>query len=128
MDALLWELLAEGSPDEQVEVLIKLSELGKFPSGPIEIVAQMGNILSCRIRRGDIETIRRDDAVFSMKAPKTLNLDPPLDEHYSNIPVGNGYQKNTPRRPDVKYTGKGAIIGIADWGIDFTHPNFLNPN
>jgi hypothetical protein len=82
MDALLWELLASGEPDEQIEVLIKLSDLGQFPAGPIEIVAQIGNILSCKIRRGDIETIRNDAAVWSMKASKTLRLDPPIRENF----------------------------------------------
>jgi subtilisin family serine protease len=26
------------------------------------------------------------------------------------------------------YTGKGVIVGIADWGFDFTHPMFLDAN
>jgi subtilisin family serine protease len=128
MDALLWELLASGEPDEQIEVLIKLSDLGQFPAGPIEIVAQIGNILSCKIRRGDIETIRNDAAVWSMKASKTLRLDPPIRENFIEDQEGYYDHYNVRRPPDISFTGKGIAIGIADWGLDFTHVNFINPD
>jgi hypothetical protein len=128
MDALLWELLAEGSPDDQIEVLIKLSEVGTMPVDSIRIVAQLGNIASCRIRRGDIEAVRNNSAVLSMKAPSFMVFEPPLDELDANSPVGSQFSDTSSRRPGVPYTGKGTIVGIADWGIDFTHPNFCQPD
>lgn len=126
MDAMLWELLAVGAPDEQVEVLIKLSDLGRFPSGPIEIVAQIGDILSCRIRKGDIRSVRSDVAVWSMKASRTLTLDPPLRETISAASIGRDTNLDSRRPENLALTGKGIALGIADWGFDFTHANFLD--
>ena len=77
MDALLWEVLANGSPDDTVEVLVKLTTLEKIPAR-VQIVAQIGLIASCRIRRGDIEVVRADENVASMKASKMMTLDPPF--------------------------------------------------
>jgi subtilisin family serine protease len=126
MDAMLWELLAAGAPDEQVEVLIKLSDLGKFPSGPIEIVAQIGDILSCRIRRADIRAIRSDVAVLSMKASKKLALDPPVNESVTKDSYDQDSKRAIRRPANLEYTGKNTAVGIADWGIDFTHANFID--
>jgi subtilisin family serine protease len=126
MDALLWELLAEGSPNDRVEVLIKLSDLVKVPSDNIEIVAQIGNIASCRIRRGDIETVRGLEGVLSMKASKTLSIDLPYAEDQIDAFDKGGVSKA--RRQVLPFTGKNIAVGIADWGIDFTHPNFIHPD
>ena len=125
MDALLWELLADGSPDDRVEVLIKLSELGHVPADRIEVVAQIGKIVSCRIRRGDIEAVRELEGVVSMKASRTLSIDLPYSEDQIAASEYLDYPKND-RRPKLPYTGKGIAIGITDWGVDFTHPNFVN--
>ncbi len=127
MDALLWEVLATGSPDDTIEVLIKLSHQGNVPEG-VNIVAQIGQIASCRIKRGEIEKIRTDVNVVSMKASKTLSLDPPFIEGYDFETFEADETEDFQRRPLTHFTGKGTVIGIADWGFDFTHPNFLNPN
>jgi len=126
MDALLWELLEEGSPDDHVKVLIRLSELEEFSPNDVTIIAQIGSITSCRIRRGDIKSVRANNAVASMKAQKVLYLDPPLDEHYHNIPTDGLEMEIRSGRPELVFTGKEVVIGIADWSFDFTHPNFLN--
>ncbi len=128
MDALLWELLSEGSPDDNVEVLIRVTELNKLPYDIVCLVAQIGQIASCRIRRRDIISLRENNAVLSMKAEKVMFLDPPLDEHYHNIPTYSKEKEIKHYRPQVPFTGKGVALGIADWGFDFTHPNFLNPD
>ena len=77
MDPMLWELLAEGSPDDTVEVLIKLAGPERALPASIDVVARLGAIASCRIRRGDIEAIRRSEAVESMKGPRTIPVDLP---------------------------------------------------
>lgn len=122
MDAMLWELLAEGSPDDKVEVLIKLSELEVTPLDAVEIVARIGNIASGRIRRGDIEKVRGYKNILSMKASKVLSVDPSFEEDLPDHQTA----RSGSRRPKISFTGKGVCIGIADWGFDFTHPNFLN--
>ncbi len=125
---MLWELLAEGEPDDQVDVLIKLNELDAVSNGRMSIVARIGNIICCRIQRSEITKVRHAAGVVSMKASRVYALDPPLraTETIDNNPIAT---TNRPqRRPDLPYTGKGSIIGVADWGFDFTHPNFINPD
>jgi subtilisin family serine protease len=127
MDALLWEILEEGDPDDIIEVLVKLSDPGVLPES-VEVVAQIGNIISCRIRRGDIEKIRNERAVASMKAPRTLQVEPLFFEERSwDIENDNGHVADF-RPRNLPYKGRGAVIGIADWGFDFTHPNFIGEN
>jgi len=124
MDALLWEVLSKGSPDDTVEVLIKLSDIRKIPKH-ISILAQIGDITSCRILRGDIELIRQDPNVVSMKASKTFAPDPPIFEEFVETIQYDDTEAST-RRPETHLTGRDIAIGLADWGLDFTHPNFLD--
>src|SRR5687767_3950425 len=126
MDALLWELLSEGSPDDIVQVLVRLTEVDRTSFPRLRILAQIGDIASCRIRRGDIPEVRNLNMVFSMKARKVLYLDPPLDEHLHYLPGDSEKETNLKPRPDLPFTGMEVFIGIADWGFDFTHKNFLN--
>lgn len=124
MDPILWELLAEGSPDDYVDVLIRLSDLDVHPAGRIEEVARIGNIASCRIRRGDIMAIRGMEGVFSMKGPRIMAVEPPYLE-YLPEPTGEYADKTgAPRRPEAPFTGRGVALGLADSGIDVTHSNF----
>lgn len=127
MDALLWELLEEGLPDDWVNVLIRSADMQMLPYPGVKVVAQIGNIFSCRIRRGDIIAVRNQEDVVSMKAQRSLYLDPPLDEHFANIPTD--YDSLTEiARPELPFTGRKVCLGIADWGFDFTHCNFLHPD
>ncbi len=127
MDALLWELLDEGSPDDKVEVLIKMSEFDQLPHNKIKVIAQIGNIVSCSLRRGDVVSIRSHDAVVSMKAQRLFYLDPHVNDQHN---ISYSREKNAEQISNAKnnLTGKGVVVGIADWGLDFTHPNFLNPD
>lgn len=131
MDALLWELLSDGNADDTVEVLIRLNEQSVLPAVPVEMVAQIGNIMSCRIRRGDIAHIRRDAAVASMKAPRKIATEPLPEALPLSLSgaMAEAVEAVLPaRRPATPLTGQGVWIGIADWGLDFTHPNFLHPD
>ena len=60
-----------------------------------------------------------------MKADRDLFLEPPLDEQQS-IHGENQFTQTAPRRPDVVQTGKRVAIGIADWGFDYSHQNFID--
>lgn len=125
MEALLWEVLSQGSADDIVEVLIKLTDSESVPENAT-IVAKIGNVVSCRIRRGDIEQIRGDNRVASMKASRLLQIEPSFEESH-NIHWGGSEALEGNSRPSISsLTGEGVIIGIADWGFDFTHPNFID--
>lgn len=126
MDAMLWELLSEGEPDDIVEVLVRVSELPELPIDRISIVAQIGDILSCRIKRSDILLVYENDAIVSMKAQRFLYLDPPLEEDLLSEWTTTESDNNASKIGQLPFDGSCVCIGIADWGFDFTHPNFLN--
>ena len=51
MEAALRELYAEGAPDDEVAVIIRLSDPAAIPDGA-RIVTRFGRIATCRVRRG----------------------------------------------------------------------------
>ena len=124
MDPGLHELIAHGESTQEVELIIKLKDIAKYPED-ISIVSRFGDIATCRLRCGKIKEVWADEQVVSLKAPRLLGIDPePLEQSNVDHPtfISSAYQ----RRPDTQHTGKGVVVGIADWGIDFTHPNFLH--
>jgi len=125
MEALLWEVLSQGSKEDIIEVLIKLTDSESIPE-PVEVVAKIGNVISCRIRRCDIEQIRGDKRVTSMKASRLLQIEPSFDELHSIRWEDSGEVEKDSHSRNSSLTGEGVIIGIADWGFDFTHPNFID--
>lgn len=129
MDPALLELYAEGSPDDEVAVIIRLSDPSDLP-GSVRIIARFGSIATCRLPRRDIPAVRTH--VQSMKAPK----------RYSNNLAYQAWTKSNhdgsyesqldlqvipsdQRRPEADLpTGKGVVVAHIDWGLDFAHPEF----
>ncbi|HYR10151.1 MAG TPA: S8 family serine peptidase, partial [Longimicrobium sp.] len=125
MEAALWEL-AEGDADEEVEVIVRLHHPRKPPPG-IRIVTQFGAIVTCRLPRRRIVEVRRDERVASMKAPMVViaGTEPPPAEEDRHEPS----EESDRRRPRTEgATGAGVVVGVIDWGCDFTHPNFRHPD
>jgi subtilisin family serine protease len=116
--------LTEGAADEEVEAIIRLHQPHLVPPG-VRIIAQFGTIATCRLRRGLITDVRRDERVASMKAPLLVVSD---DEPVLPAEAKDFYEPSSEsdyRRPRVEHaTGRGVVVGVIDWGCDFTHPNF----
>jgi len=121
MDPNLWELYLEGDASDEVMAILRLNDKGALPPG-VRIVAQFGVIATCRIRRGDILRVRALPEIFSLKAPDPVVADA-IDEGAEEIEIGPA----DVRRPDALIErGKGIVVGVIDWGLDFGHPNFRN--
>lgn len=121
MDPALREIIAMKVPAKEMEAIIKLAKPDVIPKGA-QLVAQFGDIATCRLQVGNIEEVWADDAVVSLKAPRAVGQEPAF-EGYDNVAEGASLGVNP-----TPFTGKGIVIGIVDWGFDFTHPNFLNPD
>ena len=125
MDPALEEEIDESlDPNDEIEAIIRLINREKFPSG-IRVVSRFRDIITCRVRRGDIQKVYDDPTVASFKAPRVLYHD--WDEKIStsfNIP--DLIQENI--ELDAELTGKGVVVGIVDWGGDFAHIDFVNPD
>jgi subtilisin family serine protease len=128
MDPALWELLQEGESQDEVAAIARLSKPDAVPQG-VRVIAQMGNIITCRLRRDTIREVRSDAIVESLKASHFLGADPnPKVEQLSEINWAPSPETDERFIPALGATGRDVVVGIVDWGLDFVHPDFLNPD
>ena len=128
MDPALQELTrADLDPDQTVEAIIRLSDKHKAPSD-FKVITQLGHIVTGRLKRGDILKVYRSPLVKSMKASRYVTREPWSTRMASNPgPVGPVPGRSKSSRFS-QVNGKGVVVGVIDWGIDFAHPNFRNPD
>jgi subtilisin family serine protease len=122
----LWEL-TKGDAGDEVEVILRLNRPDSIPPD-VRLVTLFGSIATARLRREAIVSARADEAIASMNAPRVLAYDDNVDdgeEARRHAPTPDSDNRR-PRRHDL--TGRGVLIGIVDWGCDFTHPNFRHPD
>lgn len=126
MDPSLWELYEAGDEADEVAAIVRLSQPNQIPKGA-RIVAQFGDIATCRIKRGALPDVRADAEVASLKAPRLLVAEDD-DEADPGMPLAEfaeTYEFSDERRPpNLVYTGNNIVLGVVDWGFDFAHPEF----
>jgi subtilisin family serine protease len=134
MDPNLVELFEAGSPDDEVSVILRL-ETGAAPPTQVRVVSQFGEVATARVRRGDIAAVRRSPAVKSLKASRYVTPPSPLEPGFDPDAYGDEAESEPeagPAMPEASHLppvtedGRGVVVGICDWGIDFTHANFRN--
>ncbi|MFA5908764.1 MAG: S8 family serine peptidase [Vicinamibacterales bacterium] len=129
MDPAAWSLAESGSPDDEVGVILRLVPGGQPPPG-VRIVSRFGDIVTARLRRGDIVDVRAHPSVFSLKAGDAVTMPPPV-ENPDEDAISEDAEAARPAAPALPADcgdGRGVVVGICDWGFDFTHANFRNPD
>ena len=141
MEPELFEVYESGSPDDEVSVIIRMAP-GVEPPATVRVVSRFDDILTARIRRAEIVPTRESSGVISMKASTVVSLPRPFESVESrdirtpdvvtedNVEAGDvesrpGGAMNAVL-PSLAEDGRGVVVGICDWGFDFTHPNFRN--
>ena len=128
MDPALWELYESGSPEDEVSVILRLADAGTTPNN-VRVVSSFGTIVTARVRRGDIHQVWESAEVVSVKAPRIISWPMPIDEPEDAEDGGDERALPAPApapgRP-VPEDGTGVVVGMCDWGFDFTHANFRN--
>ncbi|MGJ8623411.1 MAG: phage tail tip lysozyme [Yoonia sp.] len=119
MDPQLWEEIARGDEAEEIDAIVRLDD-SITPPDNIRVVARFGPIATCRLLRRDIIEVRAHPAVLSLKASRRLVGDEVPSTRRPVDAVG------TRRRPRVRETGAGVIVGVIDYGCDFVHAAFRN--
>lgn len=123
MDPALHEYLFSEAHEAEIEAIVRLVRPDVLPAG-LQAVAQFGDIATCRLPVGRVEEVWGDEAVLSLKAPRLVLGEP------EEPPTTEGSEATSPaftRSHPGPFTGKGVALGVIDWGFDFTHPNFIDP-
>jgi subtilisin family serine protease len=126
IDPALLEEIARGPAEDEVEVILRLREPEVVPE-EVRVVSQFGDVITARIRRGDISRVHELDAVESIKAPRPIRpgITDAVEEDVGDItprPTDN-------RRPaSDSATGAGVAIALLDWWFDLPHPAFRRPD
>jgi subtilisin family serine protease len=114
------EGLSSTSADREVPVIARLHDPDVVVPG-LRQVARFGRIVTGRVRLGELVSVRGDHNVASLKATRALA--PSLD--VSRPEVFAGERPLDWRAEGVRpLTGRGVLIGSADWGLDFAHSAF----
>jgi subtilisin family serine protease len=120
MDPALLEMVRSGRPLDEVAVLLRLAN-GEVPNG-VRVVARFGAIVTARVTRSAIPLIHRAKEVRSVKAPRLYGPDwMPVSAEQDD----GDMRASDERRPHgVAQTGRGVVVALVDWGMDFAHPDF----
>ena len=124
MEPALLELYAEGVPDDEVAVILRLTDPAVIPDG-VRIVARFGLIATSRVRRGDIPRLWAERSVESVKRPRPYG--PTLDESQDLAEADVDLRPSDVRRPEgLRSRGKNVCVAHIDWGVDILHADFRN--
>src|SRR5262245_1185229 len=124
MDPRLVRLYETGGSADEVAAILRLAPRGPLPSG-VRLVSRFVDVVTVRLRRGEIPRVRSSVASMKPALPVRSEPRPPKigKAPHSDLRLRPGDF----RRPrEDRATGKGVVIGVIDWGLDFAHPDFLN--
>ena len=122
MDPRLLRLFEQDGKDNEVAAILRVGAEGPVPPG-VRVVSRFGNIVTVRLRRGDIPRVHDSPAVASMKPPAPLLREA---RRPANGAAAAGTSGDTRRPYRQQATGRGVVVGLIDWGFDFAHPDFRN--
>ena len=124
MDPALQELMAEGGPDDEVAVVVRLHH-GANPPPALRLVARFGTIATGRAQRGALRALHADPAIASLKAPREYarELDAVHGAGEADGPP-DAAPDDVRRPPDLAETGRGTAVCVIDWSLDYAHPDF----
>lgn len=126
MDPALEELYAEGAPDDEVAVVLRLTDSVVVPDA-VRIVARFGDIATCRVRRDDLLRVHALQTVRSVKAPRLYGPGDGVVESLDDAPTTWPSDERRPAELE-DHTGRGVLLAHIDWGADFVHPAFRHPD
>jgi len=124
LDPALAEMVETAPPGQLLEGILRLEDPASAPPS-FRVVSQFNRICTGRFPAEQTWGIRQHPNVISLKAARPLGI------HQENgnladleLPRQTGAQSNL----TTPFTGRGCIVAALDFGLDFAHPNFLNPD
>ncbi|WP_414588466.1 S8 family serine peptidase [Scytonema sp. PCC 10023] len=108
------------TPETRIQVLIQVKNPSEALNIPgVFLRSAVGNILSAQITPEAIEHLEMHSNVQYVERGSPLGLQATVETSFNNVKI------EVTSSP-LTETGKGVIVGIIDWGCDFTHGDFRN--
>ena len=103
------------------------------------IIKYHGDILKLESQIGiEIEVLDESYAIVTLLKRRLPLLYSSIEVEYVELPktivfalqesIGDSCVRPVQRKPEYMLTGNGVLVGIIDSGIDYTHPDFRNPD
>jgi len=123
LDPALAEAVESARDQQVIEGIVRLEDPTQVPP-EFRVICQFIRICTGRFLADDTWTIRRHPNVISLKAARHLGISEGdiFPEFAEARLVGQ------PIAGPLSFTGRGSIVAALDFGLDFGHPNFLNPD
>ncbi|MEO0469287.1 MAG: S8 family serine peptidase [Bacteroidota bacterium] len=123
MDPALQEIIRPDlNPDDLIEAIIRLKDPRQIPR-QLQVITQQAEIITCRVRRHAVRAVYASPLIVSFKAPQLI-FDEPVKGSLTQAEGATRYRRIQRREA----SGKGVVVGVIDWGMDFAHPNFRRPS
>jgi hypothetical protein len=123
VDPALAEEVEAAPEDKIIEGIVRLEDPDQIPPH-FTVVSRFQRICTGRFAASDAWTIRRDPKVVSLKVGRRLGIHDREDRADPVLPR----DANAPGIPYEPFTKRGCIVAALDFGLDFAHPSFLNPD
>jgi phosphatidylserine/phosphatidylglycerophosphate/cardiolipin synthase-like enzyme len=112
-----------GDPDDELALLVRLRGRSELPAGT-RVVSRFGDVATVRTTRGAARALWESPATRSVKAPRSYRAELVEVEAEAVDPV----DEDRRRPPGLGPSGRGVVVGMVDWGLDFRHPAFRRPD
>ncbi len=116
------KLIVKGNPNEELHLLMRLKDKNSIPPH-VKVISQFGDIISCRISRKYLMVVYDHVATRSLKAPQVI----PLNNYNSDLEDAGAYESFLGNPKSYSKRKSNVVFGIIDFGFDFTHPDFFDP-
>ncbi len=124
LDPALAETIETAQADEIVEGILRLEDPNEIPPH-FSVVSRFNRICTGRFRAAHTLSIRQHPNVISLKAARPLGISYDGEDLTAlDLPGEAGI----PDGSTAPFGGRGCIVAALDFGLDFAHPNFLNPD
>ena len=130
-DTALAQAMHDSANQDNLSVIAKLSDNYTLPKG-IRVISRFADIATLRVPPNMLSALTDCTSINAIEASRNLrqasdyNVIDPLTHQHDNF--YNTYIDATEiytRRPaGVSATGRGCVVGILDWGMDFAFPSF----
>ncbi len=123
-DPALMEELHAGQGEEDLSVIIRVSDPEGLPPD-VRVITRFGDIATARLPRARLQELADSPAISGLEASRNLRPSDDTEEpdlaDVEEDPAAAPYR----RRPEgLDVTGRGSVVAVLDWGLDFAHPAF----